>query len=191
MKKEIEALFIPINKKILRNKLKKIGFKLEYSEYLMQRKTFDFPKLDSGQKKWGRVRKEYQKITMTIKEISGPKIEDTYETELIVNNFELACLFLENCGLIAKSFQENLRELWVLNDTEVSIDTWPGLQPFVEIESKDIETVKNISKKLKFDFKNAIFGSIDLVYEKKLGIPAKKIISLPEITFKNPPKNTT
>ena len=78
--------------------------------------------------------------------------------------------------------------MWVRNGVEVTIDTWPGLKPFAEIEGSTEIIVREVSQELGFDFEKAMFGSIDLVYEKELGILAKKIITLPEITFSNPPK---
>ncbi len=188
MKNEIEATFLSIDKDAMRDKLKKAGFELKTPEYLMRRKTFDFSHVAPGRNKWGRVRQESDKVTMTVKEIRGSSINDTYEIELVVNDFEAAAAFFEACGMPAKAFQENMREVWVRDGVEVTIDTWPGLNPFVEIEGKDQKVVREVSKELGFDFEKAIFGSIDLVYEKELGIPAETIIRLPEITFANPPK---
>jgi adenylate cyclase class 2 len=186
MKHEIEATFLSVNKNSVRAKLKKAGFELKIPEYMMRRKTFDFS-IISGRKKWGRVRQEFDKVTMTIKEIRGSGINDTYEIELVVNDFNTAVSFFEACGIPAKAFQENRREVWIRNKVEVTIDTWPGLNPFVEIEGIDEKIVRKISNDLGFDFEKATFGSIDLVYEKELKIPAKTIIDLPEITFSNPP----
>jgi len=188
MKNEIEATFLSVNKNSTREKLKKSGFKLEIPEYLMRRKTFKFSRVASGCKKWGRVRQESNKVTMTIKEIRGLGINDTYEIELIVDDFDTACNFFEACGILVQAFQENMREVWVRDEIEVAIDTWPGLNSFLEIEGPSENLVQKVSDELDFDLKQAIFGSIDLVYEKELGIPSKKIISLPEITFANPPK---
>lgn len=188
MKNEIEATFLSVNKDSIQAKLKAVGFELETPEYLMRRKTFDFSYIAPGQNKWGRVRQESNKITMTVKEIRGKGINDIYEVELIVNDFDSACAFFEACGIPAKAFQENIREVWVRNGIAVTIDTWPGLNPFVEIEGENEKIVKDVSKELGFDFEKAVFGSIDLVYEKELGIPAETIIRLPEITFANPPK---
>lgn len=188
MKKEIEATFLSVNKDSVRAKLKEAGFELKTPEYLMRRKTFDFSHVAPGQNKWGRVRQESDKITMTVKEIRGTGINDTYEVELIVNDFDTACAFFEACGIPAKAFQENMREVWVRDGVEATIDTWPGLNPFVEIEGENETIVRNVAEELGFDFEKAIFGSVDLVYEKELGIPAETIIRLPEITFANPPK---
>jgi predicted adenylyl cyclase CyaB len=187
MKNEIEAKFLAVDKDSTRKRLTEAGFKLETPEYKMRRKTFDFPSIP-GKKRWGRVRQESNKVTMTVKETRGSGINDTYEVELTVDDFETACSFFEACDIKAKAFQENMREVWAQNGVEVTIDTWPGLLPFVEVEGEDEDIVRKISNELGFDFGKAVFGSIDLVYEKELGIPAETIIRLLEITFVNPPK---
>lgn len=115
-------------------------------------------------------------------------INDTYETELIVNDFDTASAFFGACHIPAKAFQENKREVWNKAGVEVTIDTWPALNSFIEIEAETEEDIKKTSEELGFDFNKAVFGSIDLVYEKELGISATSIVKLPEITFKNPPK---
>jgi len=189
MKNEIEATFLSVDKESIRHILKEKRFYLKTPEYMMRRKTFDFPSVTPGTSKWGRVRQESDKVTMTIKEIKGTGINDTYEVELIVNNFDTATEFFEACNIVEKAFQENMREVWVRDEVEATIDTWPGLNPFVEIEGHSEDLVKNISTELGFDFTKAVFGSIDLVYEKEIGIPAKTIVALPEITFSNPPQN--
>ncbi|MEK7478065.1 MAG: hypothetical protein AAB645_01700 [Patescibacteria group bacterium] len=188
MKNEVEATFLSVDKDSIRAKLKDAGFKLETPEYMMRRKTFDFSQIAPGRNKWGRVRQESNKVTMTIKEVRGSGINDTYEVELIVNDFNIAADFFEACNIPAKAFQENMREVWMRDGIEMTIDTWPGLNPFIEIEGANEKIVREISNELNFDFEKAVFGSIDLVYEKELNIPAETIIHLPEITFANPPK---
>lgn len=188
MKKEIEATYLSVDKDAVHEKLKAAGFELQTPEYTMRRKTFDFSRVAPGRNKWGRVRQESDKVTMTVKEVRGSSINDTYEVELVVNDFDTASAFFEACDIPAKAFQENMREVWNRDNVEVTIDTWPSLKPFVEIEAETEEIVRGVSKELGFDFETAVFGSIDIVYEKELGIPAATIIKLPEITFTNPPK---
>jgi adenylate cyclase class 2 len=190
MKHEIEAKFLNINKDDLRAKLTQAGFLLTGQEYLMRRKTFDLPSAP-GCRKWGRVRQEADKVTMSVKEIRGTGINDAYETELTVNDFNTAVKFLEDCGIPAKSLQENTRETWTRNKLEATIDTWPGLSPFVEIEAEDEAQVRSAAAELGFVFSEAVFGSIDAIYEKEFGIPADDITKLPEISFANPPKKNT
>ncbi|MDP3995175.1 MAG: adenylyl cyclase [bacterium] len=189
MKNEIEATFLSVNKNAVRDKLKEAKFELKTPEYLMRRKVFDFSRVAPGKNKWGRVRQESDKVTMAIKEIRGSGINDTYEVELIVNDFDEAVSFFEACNIPAKSFQENMRETWKRGDVEIVIDTWPGLNPFMEIEGTDEKTVRKTSEQLGFDFEQAVFGSVDLIYEKELGIPIRVIDRLPEITFENPPQH--
>ncbi len=188
MKKEVEATYLSIDKESVRKKLKALGFSLKTPEYMMRRKTFDFSHIAPGRNKWGRVRQESDKVTMTVKEVRGSGINDTYEVELVVNDFDTASAFFEACHIPAKAFQENMREVWKRDGVEVTIDTWPGLNPFVEVEAETEEVVRKISEELSFNFDEAVFGSIDIVYEKELGIPAATIIKLPEITFANLPK---
>ncbi|MEZ4179974.1 MAG: hypothetical protein R3B41_00430 [Candidatus Doudnabacteria bacterium] len=89
---------------------------------MMRRKTFDFSKVSPGKNKWGRVRTESDKTTMTIKEITGDGVNDTYEVELVVNDFDTATEFFEACNIHPKSFQENMREVWVKDNIEATID---------------------------------------------------------------------
>lgn len=188
MKNEVEATYLSIDKDATRTTLKQAGFKLKTPEYLMRRKTFDFSHIAPGRNKWGRVRQESDQVTMTIKEIRGSGINDIYEIELVVDNFDTAVAFFEACDIPAKAFQENMREVWVRDEVEATIDTWPGLDPFMEIEGSNEELVRKVSSELGFSFEKAVFGSIDLIYEKEIGIPSETIIRLPEITFANPPK---
>ncbi len=188
MKNEIEAKFLSINKDSMRIKLKSVGFRLKTPEYMMRRKTFTFPHATPGRKKWGRVRQEANKVTMAVKEIRGSGINDTYEVELTVSDFDMATKLFEVCGIKEQAFQENMREVWTRNGVEVTIDTWPGLNPFMEIEGVSEKIVQELSNELGYDFGKAIFGSIDLVYERELNISSEAIINLPEITFTNPPK---
>src|SRR3990167_1481776 len=168
MKNEIEATFLSVNKDSVRVRLKEIDFELKIPEYMMRRKTFDFSRIAPGRNKWGRVRQESNKVTMTVKEVRGSGINDTYEVELTVNYFDTAASFFEACDIPAKAFQENMREVWVRDGVEATIDTWPGLNPFVEIEGANEKIVREISSELGFDFGKAIFGSIDLIYEKEI-----------------------
>ncbi len=188
MKQEIEATFLSVDKDKVRSALSAAGFVCKHPEYLMRRKTFDFSTIAPGKNKWGRVRQEADKVTMTVKEVRGAGINDMFELEMIVDSFDSACEMFEQCGVHAKSFQENYREVWESDSAQVTIDTWPGLNPFVEVEAEDESVVKETSSQLGLDFSSALFGSIDLMYEKELGVPASSIITLPEITFANPPK---
>ena len=171
----------------MRQKLKAIGAKLIKPEFLMKRIVFIPPKkIKNG---WMRVRDEGDKITMSLKIVGGKKITGQKEIELVIDDFNEGCKLLEAIGAKRKSYQETKRELWHFKDVEITLDTWPGLKPIIEIEGKNEQEVKATAEKLDFDWSKAIFDSIDYVYEQELGIPRKVINNqTPEATFKNPPK---
>ena len=133
---------------------------------------------------FARVRKEYDKTTLTLKifqEIDS--IERQKEVELEVDSFEQAILFLENTGFQQKNFQETKRELWELDGCQIMLDTWPFLEPFVEIESDQESKVKDLSNKLGFDYSKAIFDSVDYQYSLKYNISRDQINQTKLIKF--------
>jgi adenylate cyclase class 2 len=129
------------------------------------------------------VRDEQGKITMSYKKVSGNKIEDQKEINLVIDNFENGVEFLEQIGCKKKSYQENKREQWRLGDVEICIDEWPFIEPFVEIEGRSEKDVKDVSEKLIFDYSEAIFGATDVIINKKYGIPLNEINKMPKIVF--------
>lgn len=184
---EFEATFIDVDVDSIRRKLKKLGAKRLRPETLMRRWVFEPPKAIAGG--WARVRDEGDKITMSLKQVTGNRIEDQKEICLVINDFDLGVRLFESLGAKKKAYQETKRELWLYKDVEITIDTWPGLEPFVEIEGKGEKAVRQISADLGLDYGNALFGSVDLIYRMKLGIPSDWINNkTPEITFANPPK---
>lgn len=186
MQIEFEATFLAVDKDEVRTRFKNAGARLVYSEFLMKRVVFHTNKSKPGS--WLRVRQEADKVTMSFKQVLGDKIEDQKEIEIVVDNFDNSVLLLEEIGAIRKSYQETKRELWGLDGVQVTIDTWPGLNPFVEVEGLSEEQVKSVSTKLGFDYKKAYFGAVDGIYEQELGI-TKEVINnqTPFITFNNPP----
>lgn len=182
---EYEATFQDINKDEIRKKLKKIGAKLIKPEFLQERVTFNLPSGHEIKGGWLRVRNEGDKITMSLKIIDGDKIENQKEIMLKVDNFKEAENMLSMIGCKKKAYQESKRELWVIDGTEVTIDEWPFLEPYVEIEGKSEEAVKEVSKKLGFDYKKALFCSVDTLYSKKYLVSEEFVCNeVSEIKFK-------
>ena len=65
MKTEYEATFLNIDRKILTEKLRRIGAVLERPEYMQRRVTFELPREKRNDSTWLRVRDEGDKITLT------------------------------------------------------------------------------------------------------------------------------
>jgi adenylate cyclase class 2 len=184
---EFEATFIDIDPEHIRERLRTSGANCLKPETLMRRVVFFPPREGTGG--WLRVRDEGDVITMSLKEVTGNKIEDQKEIMLRIHDFTSGVKMLEALGSKKKAYQETKRETWLLNEVEITIDTWPGLKPFVEVEGKSEQSVKETSAILGLNYEQALFGSVDLVYQKQLGIPPEVInMQTPEITFENPPK---
>jgi adenylate cyclase, class 2 len=184
MKIEYEATFTNIDKVEVRSKLPKLGAKLIKEEFLQRRTVFNLPKSNEIQGGWLRVRDEGDKTTMSLKIVGGEKIEDQKEVCLIIDDYEQAELLLSTLGAEKKAYQETKRELWILDGVEVTIDTWPFLEPFVEVEGLTEEEVKSVSDKLGFEWSKAKFCAVDTLYSEKYGISRHQINNeTPEILF--------
>ena len=102
---------------------------------------------------------------------------------LEVNSFDEAVKLLELIGCEKKSYQETKRELWKLDDVEITIDEWPFLEPFVEVEGKSEEEVKKVSEKIGFDYDSALFCAVGKIYKMKYGIHPDEINTVDKIVF--------
>jgi adenylate cyclase class 2 len=181
---EYEATFESVNKPQLRLKLASTGAKLLKSEFLQKRTVFKLPKSVEVSGGWARVRDEGDKITVSVKAVTGTKITDQKEVCIVVDSYHRAEQFLQVSGFMKKAYQETFRELWILNGVEVTIDTWPFLDPFVEIEGTSESVVQEVSELLGFDWETARFCAVDQLYEEKYGVSKNKINNeTPKIVF--------
>lgn len=186
MSKEIEISYNNIDVNELHKNFTKLGLICKKEKTLMRRKVYEFKGDSRG--RWARVRDEGDKITMTIKEVlkkDKKNIHNILEYELIVNDFENACLFLEECDMFKRNYMENYREEWVDKDNEVyiTIDYFPFLNPYIEIEGKSEDIVKKYSKLLGFDFsKHYGGGYMGDFYKMQYNLP-KDFKYPPDLTF--------
>ena len=164
MSVEIEGRIININPEEVRNRIIKMGAKpLGFYDY--KRYTFDtIPKVDG---RWGRLRTDGKETTLTLKEIVNNSLSGTNEWEIIVNDFDETLIILEKLGLSHKSYQENTRDDFIIENTKISIDHWPKLGYILEIESKDEEDVKKYAKNLGFNEEQVITTDIQTLYSEK------------------------
>lgn len=181
---EYEATFTNINKEEIRSLLIKAGAELIRKEYLQKRAVFDLPKGNEIEGGWLRVRSEGDKTTMSLKVVDGDRIENQREIQLVVDSYDKAKNFLRNIGCLERAYQENKREWWRLDDVDITIDEWPFLEPFVEIEGKSEKDVQAVSDKIGFDYNKARFCSVDVLYSEKYNLSLKVINEeMPRIVF--------
>ena len=184
MEIEYEATFINIDKDGCRKKLRKINAKLIKPEFLQKRVVFNLPSGHEIKGGWLRVRDEGDRITMSLKVVNGGKIENQKEICLTIDNFDKGVEFLGEIGCVKKAYQENKRELWILDGAEITIDEWPFLEPYIEIEAKSEKKVKAAAKKLGLNYSKAMFCSADTIYSKKYNLPEDVFNNkIPKITF--------
>ena len=161
MNKEYEVRLLNIDKenfiKILKdNQAEYIG------KWLQRRYIYDFKPVDKN--RWIRLRTNGKKTTLTIKEYHENSVSGVEELEIEVNDFVKTDLLLEKLGYIKRSIQENRRIRYILNKVEIDIDTWPGLNTYVEFEGKNEDDIKLVFNKLGLDYKMAITDNVQDIY---------------------------
>jgi len=184
METEIEAKFLDIDPKALRVRLRVLGAELIHPERSMRRRNFDYPgKRLEKVGGWVRVRDEGDRITLSYKQVNERTLHGTQEVTTTVGDFENTCRFLTAIGLVEKAVQETKREKWMLGSVEITIDTWPWIPTFAEIEGVGEAEVRDVAKKLGFDWSSALHGSVEIAYQKYFDVTEEEIYNCSSVTF--------
>jgi adenylate cyclase class 2 len=162
MKQEIEKLYWDINVDELKSRLKEVGAKMIKPEYLQKRVVFNFGNTDRGYE-WLRLREEGDITKLTYK--ITKKGEYAKEVETKVGNFESTRKILKLLNIKETSYQENKREIYDINNVEVTIDTWPFLNPVCEIEAETEEDLFEVEKLLDLNIEKSISQNINSIYK--------------------------
>jgi adenylate cyclase, class 2 len=184
MQTEVEAKFPDIDAVAFRNILTKLKANQEHPEILMRRKNFDYK--DHRLEKiggWIRVRDEGSRVTLTYKQLNDRTLHGTKEIEVIVNDFDKTCDLLTTIGLVPKAYQETKREKWKFGNVEITIDTWPWVPTFVELESPTEEELKNVASLLGLDWSKVMHGSVETIYQMHYDFTEEEIDRWPTITL--------
>ncbi len=164
MKTEIEAKFVDVDIEDVRGRLREIGAECEQPMRLMRRVAIDSEYMRTGKDSFLRVRDEGDKVTMTYKQFDDLSLHGAKEIEVIVNDFEQTIALLTQAGLAPHTYQETKRETWRFKSTEIMIDEWPWLNPYVEIESDSGDKVRETADQLGFSWNDAVFGDVMAAY---------------------------
>ncbi len=163
MNDEIEVKFVNIDHDAIRNELESIGAVLEQPMRLMKRVTIDSNDMRS-KNAFLRVRDQGDKVTLTYKQFDELSLNGAKEIEITVNDFDETIKLLAAAGLAHGSFQETKRETWRLGSTEIVLDVWPWLNPYIEIEGASEQDVKSVAVRLNLDWSKAVFGDVMEAY---------------------------
>lgn len=187
MKIEFEAKFLNVNFEEIRSKLKTLGFECAQPMRLMRRITID-NEIMKAKDAFLRVRDEGDKVTMTYKQFKQLAVDGAHEIEVEVSSFDETVQMLAEAGLVAKSFQESKRETWKQGSTEVVLDEWPWLSPYIEVESNSENQVKETAEKLGLKWDDAVFGDVMAAYRKQYPHlnEADTIGNIPSVKFNDP-----
>ncbi len=171
---EIEITYINIDEAKIKEKLLELGAK-KVGDYYYRRIVFDYPDFRLDKKAaWIRLRDEGDKITLTFKQrlgkdvlnnLDGDEGMNEYETE--VKDFDTTRKILLEIGLTEKMYQENKRTRYIIDDVECDIDTWPLLDPYLEIEGPNWDKVYEIAEKLGLKRENGKKYSTNQIYRLK------------------------
>lgn len=184
MKTELEAKWLDVNPHELRTKLKAVGARLVHPEILMRRKNFDYP--DKRLEKtggWVRVRDEGDKVTLSYKQLNDRSLHGTKEVSVTVDDFDRACELLLEIGLKDFAVQESRREKWQLGSSEITIDTWPWIPTFVEIESDTEPALRDLAARLNLLWDEALHGSVETAYQGYYDVTDQEIYNCPAVVF--------
>lgn len=181
MQTEIEAKFLDIDPEKIRQKLKSVGAIQEYPERLMRRSVFEHP--TEKQNDWFRVRDEGDKITLSYKILTDRTLHGTKEITIEVNNFDDACNILKAAKLKFVAYQETKREMWTFGDTKITIDTWPWIPTFTEIEAGTEKEVRETAEKLGLNWEDTLHGSVETAYQKYYDVTEEEVDNWKSITF--------
>ncbi len=149
MPKEYELRFMNYNKKDLIHKLKKLGAKLIHKAIIYEYMVFHHPLKQTDV--YIRVRKEFDKITLTYKTNLKSKYVDEYEIN--VSDYDQTIQILNMLGLKKKYQIQKLREKWLIetrssNFAEIVFDTYPGIPEYMEVECNSLKFLKQTISKL-------------------------------------------
>jgi adenylate cyclase class 2 len=176
---EYEAKFLNVDPAAVRDRLRAAGARLVFDRTLFSRLIFENDAVQGEQ--WLRLRDEGGKTTLTLKQVTdATTINGTTEIEIEVSDLDTTAELLTALGLRQVRYQQNYREEWQLGDVTYDLDTWPDLDTFLEIEGPSEEAVRKAVAGLGFDYSQARYGSIDLIYKTEHN---RDILSEPTLLF--------
>lgn len=161
MAQEYETQVLDIDEKEIERKIRALGAK-EEPEILQKRWVYYI-----DEARWIRLRQVGEKAMVCYKNRPDAKISGTEEIEIEVSDFEETAKLLSKLNFYTdKYYQENKRRLFLLDGVEVSIDTWPQIPPYLEIEAESEEKVNEILKKLGLEGKDVGHLGTNKIYHK-------------------------
>ncbi len=186
MKTEIEVKFLDVDFEAIRSKLTALGGVCEQPMRMMRRALIETPAMREREG-FIRVRDEGDKTTLTYKQFHEQSLTGAREHEVVISDFDTALAIFAEASLEYHTFQESKRETWRLGDVEIVLDEWPWINPYIEVEGGTEQAVTETAEKLGFDWDDAVFGSVDVIYRKVYPqMTNRGVIDIKEVRFGDP-----
>jgi adenylate cyclase class IV len=137
-----------------------------------------------------RIRNEGNLIRLSLKRTADAdgKLSDQKEIDVEVSDFGKTIEILKIAGIKFNRIQETLREEWEYKGVQITIDTWPGLETYSEIEATSEDEVKSIAQELNLNWDRRIITAAAEVYAKVYEIDINEVLEkISNITFENNP----
>lgn len=171
---EHELKFLEVDPALLVQRIMELGGRQLRPRHKLRRRTFDIPGAPRGT--FVRVRDEGDRVTLTLKQCQPNG--DVHELEECVESFSVTATLLEQMGMRPATYEENYRETYELEQAVITIDTWPGLSPFIEVEARDAERLAIACGSLSLDMEKGLKGPVDVVYARKgISITGIKVLT--------------
>lgn len=125
-------------------------------------------KVNTKFSKWIRLRKTGDNTTITIKRIVNGngeyKIDAVSELEIPIPSLEYGKEFLEDLGYFYKRHQSKMRIAYDYKNTEIVIDKWPKISPYIEIEGPTLDEIMEVVYLLGYKDSDVKIVNTDTVY---------------------------
>jgi adenylate cyclase class 2 len=145
---EFEGKILNVDPRDVESRILDAGAKF-VGEFDQRRYVYDIQAGDSA--RWIRLRDNGLTVTLATKHIHHDGLDGTEEHEVVVSDFEETNRLLQTMGFTAKSRQENRRVSFQLGDAQLEVDHWPGIPPYLEIESTSRAHVVEVAKLLGYE----------------------------------------
>jgi len=174
MQTEFEIKVLDISVQDMLTTLRSQGLQ-EESPQDFKRYVYDLP----DNKAWIRLRTDGVKTTLTHKLFEKNAIDGVQELEIEVSDFQKTHELLLLMGLQASSYQENKRRRFTAPDVEVSIDEWPLIPAYLEIEGETQAVVEQYITKLDLQDSRTTSEPTSAVYQ----LYGLDLTDYPELSF--------
>ena len=175
MKTEYELRVLEIDVDSIIKTLESLGA-TKVGDFFQKRYVYDLNPVQNG--KWIRLRTNGIKTTLAYKDVVSNTIDGTKEVEIEVDNIENTNELLNRLGYNPRSYQENKRIQYILDDVEIDLDSWPMIPTYMEIEGRSKEEVNNMIEKLKIDKNKITALNCDDIYRDLYNIDISTIKNL-------------